>query len=172
MSAATGYRRPQGAGKYRGRYRWNLWPEINCTSRSFPAERPLGPRQRLQEWSLPTRWNGCNDFPLKHAGGPRFPTWFRPGPSDPAGAPGTDAAPAPPAARWPGAFVVPIRRPDPQKNRRITAIRPRNCGSWAKAVAAKARKHSPGLSHRRAVPWQASGGVLIGDSPGEAQRLK
>src|SRR5262245_27109682 len=31
--------------------------------RSFPDERPRGPRRRLQELSIPTRRNGCNDLP-------------------------------------------------------------------------------------------------------------
>src|SRR5690242_9076405 len=40
-------------------------------SRSLPEERPLGPRQRLRELRLPTRRNGCNDFPLTNAAGSR-----------------------------------------------------------------------------------------------------
>jgi hypothetical protein len=39
--------------------------------RSFPDECPLGPRQRLQELSLPTRRKGSNDCPLKNAAGSR-----------------------------------------------------------------------------------------------------
>ena len=31
----------------------------------------LKPQQRLQEVSLPTRRNGCNDFPLNNAAGSR-----------------------------------------------------------------------------------------------------
>ena len=36
-------------------------------SRTFPDERPLGPRQQLQELSLPTRRSSRNDFPLIQA---------------------------------------------------------------------------------------------------------
>src|SRR5262249_35665679 len=42
----------------------------NELSQSFPEERLLEPR-RLRELSLPTRRNGCNDFPLKNAAGSR-----------------------------------------------------------------------------------------------------
>src|SRR5262249_11648177 len=40
-------------------------------SRSFPDERPLEPRRRLRELTLPARRNGCNDLPLKSAAGSR-----------------------------------------------------------------------------------------------------
>jgi hypothetical protein len=47
-------------------------PSRSCILiRSIPDERPLGPRQRLQELSLPTRRDGCTDFPLKTAAGSR-----------------------------------------------------------------------------------------------------
>jgi hypothetical protein len=36
-------------------------------NRSFPDERSLGPRLRLQRLRLLPRRNGCNDFPPKSA---------------------------------------------------------------------------------------------------------
>jgi hypothetical protein len=43
----------------------------NLFIQSFPDERPLGPRLRLERVRLPTRKNGCNDFPQKSAAGSR-----------------------------------------------------------------------------------------------------
>ena len=40
---------------------------VASITRSFPDDRPLGSRQRLQELNLPTRGNGRNEFPLKTA---------------------------------------------------------------------------------------------------------